>query len=71
MSCVAECNLPRYKIIVQSTIGQLKDQGVRVASRCLWDTSVDNYAAVNFQNVSPAKSFCKGRYWLMCCMDDI
>ena len=44
--------MPRYKIIVQVTVGQVKDQGVRVCSRCLWDTSVDNYASTNFENVS-------------------
>lgn len=43
-------NVPRYKIIVQVTIGQRKDQGVRITSRCLWDTSTDNYTAVNYQN---------------------
>lgn len=42
----------RYKIVVQVTIGQMKDQGVRVASRCLWDTATDNYASVHFKNQS-------------------
>ena len=42
----------RYKIVVQVTIGEMKDQGVRVASRCLWDTATDNYASVNFKNQS-------------------
>jgi hypothetical protein len=46
-----ECNLPRFKLVCQATLGQMKDQGVRVASRCLWDTSVDNYASVNYKNV--------------------
>mmetsp|Transcript_27658 Transcript_27658/g.35953 ORF Transcript_27658/g.35953 Transcript_27658/m.35953 type:complete len:134 (+) Transcript_27658:115-516(+) len=44
------CNIPRYKIIVQVTLGQIRDQGVRVASRCLWDTATDNYASVNYRN---------------------
>lgn len=47
-----DCNIPRYKIIVQVTTGELKDQGVRVASRCLWDTATDNYASSSFKNVS-------------------
>ena len=38
----------RYKIIVQVTIGELRDQGVRVASRSLWDTDTDNYASETF-----------------------
>eukprot|EP00953_Heterococcus_sp_UTEX-ZZ885_P031156 16381-Heterococcus_DN1.PRE.1 len=41
---VRQLNIPRYKVIVQVTIGQMLDQGVRVASRCLWDTATDNYA---------------------------
>ena len=45
-----ECNIPRYKIVVQVTVGQMKDQGVPVASRCLWDTATDNYTSVEYQN---------------------
>lgn len=43
---------PRYKVVVQVTLGQMRDQGVRVASRCLWDTAHDNYASASFSNVS-------------------
>lgn len=42
----------RYKVVVQTTIGQLKDQGIRVGSRCLWDSTTDNYASCYFSNVS-------------------
>ena len=42
----------RYKIVVQTVVGQLADQGVRVASRCLWDPSTDNYASYTYQNRS-------------------
>jgi hypothetical protein len=45
-----ELNVPRYKIVVQVTIGQKKDQGVRITSRCLWDTHTDNYASINYRN---------------------
>ena len=41
----------RYKIVVQTTVGQLRDQGVRVASRCLWDPTTDNYTSCSFSNV--------------------
>ena len=41
----------RYKVVVQTVIGQLKDQGIRVASRCLWDPNTDNYTACQFANV--------------------
>jgi hypothetical protein len=40
----------RYKIIVQTILGQLKDQGIRVASRCLWDPSTDNYCSATYTN---------------------
>lgn len=45
-------NIPRYKVVIQTTIGQMCDQGIRVASRCLWDLTTDNYSAVNYTNVS-------------------
>ena len=40
----------RYKLIVQVTLGQRKDQGVRITSRCLWDTQTDNYATCSYKN---------------------
>ena len=40
----------RYKIVVQTTVGQMKDQAIRVASRCLWDPNTDNYASTSFKN---------------------
>ena len=46
----ASLDIPRHKIVVQVTIGQMKDQGVKIASRCLWDPATDNYVAVSFQN---------------------
>lgn len=42
----------RFKIIVQTFIGQIADQGVRVASRCLWDPNFDNYAQCTYTNRS-------------------
>ncbi|RYH29478.1 hypothetical protein EON65_08275 [archaeon] len=42
----------RFKVVVQTTIGQLHDQGIRVASRCLWDPTTDNYASCQYTNVS-------------------
>ena len=40
----------RYKLVVQVTLGQRKDQGVRITSRCLWDTQTDNYATCSYKN---------------------
>lgn len=48
--CISVLNLPRYKLIVQVTIGGRKNHGVRIASRCLWDTSTDQYASYSYQN---------------------
>jgi hypothetical protein len=36
--------------VVQVTIGEVHGQGVRIASRCLWDTETDNHASSTFQN---------------------
>ena len=48
--CKASLDIPRYKIVVQVTIGQMNNQGVKITSRCLWDTATDNYATVSFKN---------------------
>jgi hypothetical protein len=50
IQCRTSLKMPRYKLIVQVTIGQNKDQGVHIASRCLWDTSTDNYASCQYKN---------------------
>ena len=44
--------IPRYKVVVQVTMGERKEQDVRVASRCLWDTETDNYASASMQNTT-------------------
>ncbi|TMW62269.1 hypothetical protein Poli38472_009762 [Pythium oligandrum] len=44
----SECNFPRYKIVVQTFIGQQKLQDVRITSRCLWDNDHDNHASAAF-----------------------
>ena len=38
----------RFKIVCLVTIGKLNNQGVRVASRCLWDTETDRMATSSF-----------------------
>ena len=52
LSILAHLSRSRYKIVVQTTVGQLRDQGIRVASRCLWDPNTDNYASTSYSNVS-------------------
>lgn len=41
-----QANIPRYKIIVQSVIGEAAGQCVRVTSKFLWDEQNDNWASV-------------------------
>jgi hypothetical protein len=41
--------MPRYKIIVQTVIGQRFGQLIRIASRCLWDPKTDNMISVNYE----------------------
>ncbi|CAE7233547.1 tctex1d1-b [Symbiodinium sp. KB8] len=47
-----DLNIPRYKIIVQVVIGEQASQGIRVASKCLWDVNSDNWASYTFENQS-------------------
>jgi hypothetical protein len=42
----------RYKLVVQVTIGQKTGQAMRIVSRCLWDTTTDNFASEYFENES-------------------
>jgi tctex1 domain-containing protein 2 len=44
--------MPRYKIIVQTFIGENLNQGLRVASKSLWNPKFDNYASQSFQSAS-------------------
>jgi len=43
---VSEKPYERYKTVVQVTLTEAAGQGIRVASRCLWDPEVDNFAEV-------------------------
>lgn len=44
--------LGRYKIICLVHIGQLKDQGIHVSSRCLWDAESDTSSSFEYRNSS-------------------
>ncbi|CAF1507982.1 unnamed protein product, partial [Rotaria sordida] len=41
--------LPRYKIFIQTMIGQKFEQTLRIGSRCLWDPKTDNTVSVNYE----------------------
>ena len=47
-----ELGLPRYKLMVQTLIGERRGQGVRMGSRCFWDSNTDNSASESFNNSS-------------------
>ncbi|XP_028667136.1 dynein light chain Tctex-type 4 [Erpetoichthys calabaricus] len=47
-----ELNPPRFKLVCNVILGQLNDQGVKIASRSLWDPKYDNFAITNFKNSS-------------------
>ncbi|XP_069792447.1 dynein light chain Tctex-type 5 [Narcine bancroftii] len=51
-SKVKDINTPRYKLVCNVVLGQLNDQGMQIVSRCLWDTSTDNYATATYKNSS-------------------
>jgi tctex1 domain-containing protein 2 len=40
----------RYKFIVQVSIGERREQGVKSGSRCFWDAGTDCQATENFIN---------------------
>ncbi|XP_038568510.1 dynein light chain Tctex-type protein 2B-like [Micropterus salmoides] len=48
---VKNAGFDRYKIVVQVVIGEQRGQGVKMSSRCLWDSDTDNYAEDVFMNV--------------------
>ncbi|KAJ3595757.1 hypothetical protein NHX12_005060 [Muraenolepis orangiensis] len=49
---VKELMIPRYKLVVLISIGQLGDQSMYVGSRCLWDAANDTFATHAFKNAS-------------------
>merc|ERR1739845_265609 len=44
--------LPRYKIVVQVAIGEQRGQGVRMGTRCFWDSDTDSSASETYSNES-------------------
>ena len=47
----SELRLPRYKYLVQVTIGENKGAGVRCGARCFWDQTTDKLAQTQYVNV--------------------
>ena len=46
-----ELGYERYKLVVQVVLGENRQQGVRVISRCLWDPDTDNFTSYSYKNV--------------------
>lgn len=57
---ISDLNIPRYKVVLQSVIGEVKGQGAYIASRCLWDTETDNYSSFSMKNVRNSSSSAAG-----------
>lgn len=54
----------RYKIVTHAVIAESAQQGLRVASRCLWDPETDNYASVSISTETMHVSIVVfGLYW--------
>ncbi|XP_054021374.1 dynein light chain Tctex-type 5 [Dryobates pubescens] len=49
---VKDLMIPRYKIVVVTTIGQLNEQSMQIGSRCLWDPASDTFSSYVFKNPS-------------------
>ena len=45
-----EKKLGRYKFIVQTIIGEQKNQGVQLVNKCFWDSNTDMFITEQFQN---------------------
>ena len=45
-------DMPRYKIVVNVVLGQNCNQSLKMATRCLLDASLDNFACATFKNKS-------------------
>lgn len=43
---------PRYRYVVQVSVGENNGQGMKVQSRCVWDEDTDDVAFVSFKNDS-------------------
>ncbi|KAJ3044896.1 Tctex1 domain-containing protein 3 [Rhizophlyctis rosea] len=52
LAAVKKLEFDRYKLVVEVTIGEFKGQGIRVASRAVWDTTTDSYASAHFKNAT-------------------
>ena len=52
MSDLKSLGYERFKFVCTVTIGQNKGQGVRIASRSVWNTDSDRFVSESFMNES-------------------
>ncbi|XP_029213040.2 dynein light chain Tctex-type 5-like [Acropora millepora] len=50
MERVKSLNIERYKLVCLVNVGSKHNQGIRVASRCLWNEEVDTQATASVEN---------------------
>ncbi|KAK3592087.1 hypothetical protein CHS0354_019343 [Potamilus streckersoni] len=65
---VKELNYDRYKIICIVHLGELKGQGLSIASRSSWDCNLDNYASYSSQKEN---TFCTAVVYASCVTENI
>jgi tctex1 domain-containing protein 2 len=47
-----ELDWDRYKYVVQVVIGEQRGEGIKMGTRCFWDSDTDNFAKATFMNDS-------------------
>ncbi|KAL2911985.1 hypothetical protein HK105_208532 [Polyrhizophydium stewartii] len=52
LASVKKLEFDRYKLVVEVDIGEFKGQGIKIASRAVWDTTTDSYASASFKNAT-------------------
>ncbi|EPZ33566.1 hypothetical protein ROZALSC1DRAFT_27654 [Rozella allomycis CSF55] len=57
-----EMGYNRYKFVAEVVIVEAAGQGLKVMSRCLWDTKSDSYCTASFKNVIIHLVFNRARY---------
>ncbi|EPY29557.1 dynein light chain [Strigomonas culicis] len=61
---VVRLGYERYKMITHVVVAEAAQQGLRVASRCLWDPDTDNYASYTYSTANMHVSVVLfGAYW--------
>ena len=51
-SKVKALQFPRYKLVCNVMITENKAQGLEIASRCIWNSSTDNFASYTYKNAT-------------------